>query len=241
MTLPPPHPTAQALGRAGFVLFDFDGPLCALFAAPPAPHGSLAPGIAEELKDILGEYGLLRAPLRACRDPHALYRATPPGPASVALRKHLDDAETRAAETATATPGAAALVSALRAAGRRLAVASNNSEAAIRRYLARTGLDRLFDGPVAGRADDPALMKPDPDCLNRAMAGLGAAPADCLMIGDSPADVAAARAAGVAFCGYGTDEAKRARLCAAGADPRLIVGDLGILGAALREARGFPA
>jgi beta-phosphoglucomutase-like phosphatase (HAD superfamily) len=55
-------------------------------------------------------------------------------------------------------------------------------------------------------------MKPDPHALLVASRRLGVSPSQCLMIGDSPADAAAARAAGVAFCGYAPNKRTRARL-----------------------------
>ena len=49
--------------------------------------------------------------------------------------------------------------------------------------------------------------KPEPDVIFAAMAALGARPEECLMVGDSHADILAARAAGVKVCavryGYG--------------------------------------
>ena len=52
--------------------------------------------------------------------------------------------------------------------------------------------------------------KPAPDVLHAAMSALGARPEECLMEGDSTADMAAGRAAGVKTCavryGYGNQE-----------------------------------
>ena len=62
---------------------------------------------------------------------------------------------------------------------------------------------------VQGTDGFPA--KPEPDVIHAALAALGAKPEDCLMVGDSAADMAAGRAAGVAICavryGYGDPEA----------------------------------
>jgi len=53
--------------------------------------------------------------------------------------------------------------------------------------------------------------KPAPDVILHAMEALGAQPEECLMVGDSPADMQAGRAAGVKICavryGYGNPEA----------------------------------
>jgi phosphoglycolate phosphatase len=58
--------------------------------------------------------------------------------------------------------------------------------------------------------------KPAPDVILAAIRGLDATPSDCLMVGDAPADIEAARAAGVKVCsvqwGYGNPaELARAR------------------------------
>ena len=49
--------------------------------------------------------------------------------------------------------------------------------------------------------------KPAPDVIQRALAGLGASPEDCLLVGDATADIEAGHAAGVDVCavtyGYG--------------------------------------
>jgi HAD superfamily hydrolase (TIGR01549 family) len=61
---------------------------------------------------------------------------------------------------------------------------------------------------VQGTDGFPA--KPAPDVVFKAMSGLNAQPADCLFVGDSPADMEAARRAGVKSCavtyGYGRRE-----------------------------------
>ncbi len=73
--------------------------------------------------------------------------------------------------------------------------------------LERFGLLEYFDH-VQGTDGFPA--KPHPDVIFKALEGLGAKPKDCLFIGDSPADMEAARRAGVKACavtyGYGRRE-----------------------------------
>jgi phosphoglycolate phosphatase len=73
--------------------------------------------------------------------------------------------------------------------------------------LEQFGLRRYFDH-VQGTDGIPC--KPAPDVLLAAMNGLGAITADCLMVGDSAADMEAGRRAGVKICavryGYGKRE-----------------------------------
>jgi phosphoglycolate phosphatase-like HAD superfamily hydrolase len=70
--------------------------------------------------------------------------------------------------------------------------------------LEKFGLLQFFDH-VQGTDGFPA--KPNPDVIFKALEGLGAGPADCLLVGDAPADIEAARRAGIKSCavtyGYG--------------------------------------
>jgi HAD superfamily hydrolase (TIGR01509 family) len=80
-------------------------------------------------------------------------------------------------------------------------VASSGSHERIRRGLAATGLLERFDGRIFS-ATDVAHGKPAPDLFLHAAACMGADPAGCAVIEDSPAGVEAARAAGMAVFGY---------------------------------------
>jgi len=92
--------------------------------------------------------------------------------------------------------GAAETVAAYARAGVRLAVVTNKPEALSRRILAHFGLDAAI--PVVVGGDTCATRKPEPEMLHEACAALGVAASRALMVGDSAADVDAARAAGVA-------------------------------------------
>jgi pyrophosphatase PpaX len=97
-----------------------------------------------------------------------------------------------------AFPGAVDTVAALSARGHPLAVVTAKTLGGARRTLQHTGLAPYFaDGAVIG-ADSCARCKPDPEPVRLALARLGAAPGDAVMVGDSIHDLAAARAAGVA-------------------------------------------
>jgi HAD superfamily hydrolase (TIGR01509 family) len=95
-------------------------------------------------------------------------------------------------------------------------VASNGPHAKMRCTLGLTGLLPRFDGRVFS-ADDVARPKPAPDLFLHAAATLGAMPADCVVVEDSPTGVAAARAAGMRVLGYAAMTPVE-RLRAAGAD-----------------------
>jgi len=80
-------------------------------------------------------------------------------------------------------------------------VASNGDHAKMRFTLGLTGLAPRFAGRVFS-ADDVVRPKPAPDLFLHAAATLGAAPARCVVIEDSPTGVRAARAAGMSVFGY---------------------------------------
>lgn len=77
-----------------------------------------------------------------------------------------------------------------------------------RAVLEQFGLLQFFDH-VQGTDGFPC--KPAPDVIKRSLAALGARPEDCLLVGDSAADMEAGRRAGVQTCavtyGYGNPEA----------------------------------
>jgi phosphoglycolate phosphatase-like HAD superfamily hydrolase len=91
-------------------------------------------------------------------------------------------------------PGAAELLQRLNDAGIATAMVSNIGRAALDRALRRFGFERWL-APVLSR-DDVTFLKPRTEGTLRALAGLNTAPDEALFVGDSRADVIAARAAG---------------------------------------------
>jgi phosphoglycolate phosphatase len=89
----------------------------------------------------------------------------------------------------------------------RKATATTKGTPTTRAVLQQFGLIQFFDH-VQGTDGIPS--KPAPDVLLAALNGLSAQPADCLMVGDSAADMEAGRRAGVKICavryGYGKPE-----------------------------------
>ncbi|MFC7309414.1 HAD family hydrolase [Streptomyces monticola] len=206
--------------RAESILFDFDGPICQLYAS----HG--ADTVVDNLVDWLAERGmdgLLTPEERHSGDPHAVlravHRAHPGSKLECELEALLTAEELHAADRAFPTPYVDRLIRTWHAIGVRLAVATNNAPGAARHYLAGRGLSDCFGPHVHGRRTAHVhALKPDPDCVQRALDSLGASPATALMIGDAPADFLAAREAGVPFLGYGRDERREKLLRTAGAE-----------------------
>ncbi len=94
-----------------------------------------------------------------------------------------------------ATDGARALLEALRARGLRLVVATSAGNEEVDGLLKQAGLDGLVD-EVASSSDADA-SKPDPDIVVAALEKAGLQPHEAVMLGDTPFDVASARAAGL--------------------------------------------
>jgi HAD superfamily hydrolase (TIGR01509 family) len=88
--------------------------------------------------------------------------------------------------------------------GGRKSTATTKTTEGTRLVLEHFGLLPYFDH-VQG--SDGLRYKPAPDVVLAAIQGLAAKPAECLMVGDSPADMEAGRRAGVKICavryGYG--------------------------------------
>ena len=80
-------------------------------------------------------------------------------------------------------------------------VASNGRHETMRLTLAKTGLLARFDGRIFSAADVPR-PKPFPDLYLHAAARMGAAPARCAVVEDSPRGAAAGAAAGMTVFGF---------------------------------------
>jgi HAD superfamily hydrolase (TIGR01509 family) len=103
----------------------------------------------------------------------------------------------------------------------RKSTATTKATSTTRAVLEQFGLAPYFDH-VQGT--DGFAYKPAPDVVLASLAALGARPEECLLVGDSPADMEAGRRAGVSICavryGYG-DSAMLARF-----SPDLWISDL---------------
>ncbi|MER6630814.1 HAD family hydrolase [Streptomyces sp. NPDC000987] len=215
----------ELITEARFVLFDFDGPICRLYA------GHTAESVAKELVDWLeqrGLRGLLTEEERVHPDPlvvlYAVNRRHPRSDLVTELEERFTQQELKAVASAMPTPYADPLIRTWTAVGGRLAVTSNNSPRTVTEYLSLRGLADCFAPHVYGRTGELDLLKPHPHCLNRALNAMGAAPSTALMIGDAPTDLLAAERAGVPFLGYARNPRKERQLRDAGA--RTVVASL---------------
>ena len=110
------------------------------------------------------------------------------------VRVYREHNEPRQAELAC-FPGMVEVLAQLKREGRRLGVVSAKQRPTVRHAFESAGIGAFFDVVVG--SDDTERHKPDPEPVLKALELLGARPEEAAYIGDSPFDVAAARAAGV--------------------------------------------
>lgn len=189
----------DVLKRAQLVLFDFDGPMCSVFAGLPAHD------VAATLATYLKEEGFeLTDSELAEPDPLEVLRYSVRfGPEIVrSIEDMLCAAELEAVRVAEPTPGSDESVQACLDSGRQLAILSNNSAAAVTEYLRLHGLTDSF-GAVVGRAyAAPHLMKPHPAPLIRVLDLAGFTAEEAVLIGDSVTDVEVSKVAAVPCIAY---------------------------------------
>jgi len=92
-------------------------------------------------------------------------------------------------------PDALRCLSVLKEAGLKLALVSNGSSSRVQKELVRFGLDGFFDAVFFGEKKEE--LKPSPVMIQRALGAMGMQPRDAVYVGDSPADIQAARNAKV--------------------------------------------
>ena len=196
------------------VLFDLDGTL--VDASEPIVDGIL---------DLAAADGLC-VPTRAWArsrigyDPHETWRLLgAPDPRAQLLRfRDLMNGERRERLLAQTRvlPGVRETLEQLAGVGLRLAVATTRPTASARATLEAKGL-LAFVETVAG-ADLVAAPKPAPDVLQHVLRALAVLAPRAVMVGDTDADVGAARAAGVRCYGVLSGVGDERTLRAAGAD-----------------------
>jgi phosphoglycolate phosphatase len=213
MTASPLVELADLLSPTRYLLLDFDGPICAMFA------GQSTRAIVVRLLDILcTNHVQLPAPIAHTTDPFDVlrYAATISTALTQRVERSLRAAEVNAARTATPTPHAREAIHEWRTTSRIAAVVSNNSLAAVETYLTAHSIQ--LDLVVARTNSDPTLLKPSPYLVTTTMQALDDEPAAYALVGDSVSDIIAARRAGISSIGYANRDSKRQSLTDAGAD-----------------------
>lgn len=95
----------------------------------------------------------------------------------------------------TIFPGIKELLADLKAAGYVLGIVTSRTRESCQRYMKMFDITSYFSDLVT--CDDTTVHKPNPEPILLAMSRLGAAPEECIMIGDSPFDIKCANNAGV--------------------------------------------
>jgi HAD superfamily hydrolase (TIGR01509 family) len=196
------------------VLFDFDGTLV-----------DASDAICWSFNAVARERGLAEAPEAAIR----AMIGRPLREIFITLLPSVRDADLdglvaeyravfgpRAVATSRLMPGAAAAVAALAAAGIALAVVTTRAADGAAAMLRAMGLGHHF-ATIVG-LEHVARPKPHPEPVLRALETLGAAPERALMVGDTPDDVNAGRAAGASTIAVATGAYDSRALREAGAD-----------------------
>lgn len=111
------------------------------------------------------------------------------------LSVFLEEYEIVCAETSKLYPGAIEVITTLKEQGKQVGLVTNKPRRFVDLMLPVLNLHNVFDSIVAG--DDLLTKKPDPAMVYKALADMGIAPASACLVGDSKADLGAAKAAGV--------------------------------------------
>ena len=190
----------DVMQAARFVLLDFDGPVCDVFAGKPAHL------VANDLRTQLAALysGPVPAEVQTTQDPLVIVRqvAEFAPHLTAAIDQALGRAELEAVTSAALTGGAMMFLDACFFSRRPLAIVSNNSAPAIKAYLKQQSLTAYVKHVQGRDRTDPRRMKPSPYLLTEALTALGADPSETVLVGDSTTDIDAARAVGVQVIGY---------------------------------------
>ena len=216
----------RALIGVGSLLFDFDGPLCDVFA------GRSAPSVARRLEGIVGRRFDTDDPLVIMYECRRI--------ADSGLADRVEDLligeEVAAIESARVNVAGVDAMLAGRDAGYRIAIVSNNSSDAVSRFLDVNNLVNVVGAVVGRHYRRPDLMKPNPWPLAHALELIDGSPARAVLIGDAVTDVEASKAAGVKCVALANKAGKREAFVRAAADA--VIDDMAELGSAVRAVRG---
>ncbi|MDO8880414.1 MAG: HAD-IA family hydrolase [Coriobacteriia bacterium] len=132
-------------------------------------------------------------------------------------------------EMARLYPNTLQALESVAASGLPMGIVTSKSSHMAWRALELFDLGRFF--AVVVTADDTTVHKPDPTPVLLAAAEIGVDPGRCVYVGDSPADIAAARGAGAIAVGATWGVADKGRIEQAG--PDAVIDDIGSLPALL--------
>lgn len=170
------------------VLFDLDGTLVNTLPAMVATFNAvLSPVLGRPIPDaeIVSRLG---PPLVE------IFRQYRPEQAAELTQAYVETYESLHRTYARSYPGVPEVLAELHRRGCRVGVVTSKRRGASISTLVAFGLDRYVEVLVA--EEDVPRLKPDPEPVRQAARLLGVPPNTALMVGDSPGDIGAARAAG---------------------------------------------
>lgn len=200
------------LARTRWLLLDFDGPICSIFAGLPAPQ------VAEQLRKLFTGHRLPEQ-VQQTGDPLEVfaYAGTVSPDLAARAEAEMADLEVTAVATAKPTPYIHEVLAGCRESGRTVAVVSNNGTRAVNTYLERQGLSDSVHLVVARTSHDPALLKPSPHLIKKAVRTLKGDFTATALVGDSVTDIEGAKRAGVDSIAYANKPGKYELMTQAGA------------------------
>lgn len=195
----------ETLCRADHVLLDFDGPVCAVFAAVTDSQ------VADALRTGFAEQGrTLPEVLATATDPFDMltYAAEISPQLARVVEAEFSRWEQRAVVEAPPTPGVRDVLAWMTNTRRTVTIVSNNATSAVETYLRHAGLEEFVTGISARQPNDVTRLKPHPHLLQEAIAARDAQPRRCVMIGDSASDIQAAHVAGMPSIAFANKQGK---------------------------------
>jgi len=191
----------RILAASSSILLDFDGPVCGIFS------GLTDVAVSDRLREVLAGADIeMDAVTTQANDPLAVLRYVGVRADRAVLAKvesTLISAEVEATASANPTPSAAQFMRTAVASGRSIAIVSNNSAEAVNAYLELHKLAPYVAAVVGRQRERPELMKPNRFPIDEALRQLSVDDSkSVVLIGDSDADLGAARAAGIQCIGY---------------------------------------
>ncbi|MGH3858579.1 HAD family hydrolase [Actinokineospora sp.] len=198
----------NAIRSKDLLLLDFDGPICSVFA------GHSAADVAEHLIESIDLRSLEHLRIsKPWQDPLEILQFAMTRSRKLAehVETQLTEQECHAVKHAEPTPGSVQLMRTWLSTGGQVGIVSNNSTDAIRLYLENHRIGDLISIISARTHTNFHKLKPSPHLIQRAYMNAGSSSAQCVMIGDSPSDFEASRAADVSIIGFANKPAKIAR------------------------------
>lgn len=203
----------QVFVGAKALLLDFDGPVTDLM---PYPANADA---ANSARNVLSHPSLPQVIANTTDHLAVLRFVLSERPSEVpAVERACALAELHCASTSIPSPELIDFLEGANNRNQRIAVISNNNEAAVRKFAERYRFSNRIASYQCRTKDTVAFMKPHPYLVSKTLDALNLLPEECVLVGDSVSDVQAARAAGVPVVALAKNRTQRDLLLAAEPD-----------------------